>query len=167
MKRFSIFFIAILCLFACQDTASNTTEGNEKTPEALNFDLMANTLMERADIQPGEKVLLVGKPGRFDTLVPILRQKITEREGIDLGVISVSETQPASWTTDYTKGAEGMTREEMVEYFSDMDLGIMLPGPAATDEVYAAIQDVLRKISGEPFIFIGRGLIRLIINYWI
>ena len=48
-----------------------------------------------------------------------------------------------------------MTDEELTNYFSDVDLGIMLPGATPADKEYSAMQNVLKKISEELYIFIG------------
>ena len=39
-----------------------------------------------------------------------------------------------------------MTIDELTNYFSNIDLGIMLPGATPQDKEYSAMQNVLKKI---------------------
>jgi len=97
--------------------------------------------------------VLVGQPGRFDPLIRILRAKVVEAGCEDLGVLSTGSVQPEEWSTGFVEGARGLKRQALSDYFEPVDLGVMLPGATPADEVYAAIQDVLRKGKGRTIHF--------------
>lgn len=114
---------------------------------------MAGLLLERADLQPGERVLLVGVPGRFSPLVSRLREGVRASSAEDLGAWAVNGDPPDAWSTGFTRGLEGLEGAELVEALSDVDLGVMLPGAEATHPVYAALQEVLRSGRGRTVHF--------------
>lgn len=113
---------------------------------------IASTLMERIDLQAGERVLIMAAPGDFDTLINLLTTRVTEAGGEFLGVLSVSGQQPADWSTDYTRSVPGDV-SAMTEYFANVDLGIMMPGALATHDPYIALQEVLRSGTGRTIHF--------------
>jgi len=111
----------------------------------LNFKAITDLLLERMDLQEGEKVLLVGSPGRFDLLIEALSNRIINSGADYLGAISITSDQPDGWTTDFVKGADGMEDEALKEYLKQVDMGIMLPGATPSDRVYGLIQDNLNE----------------------
>lgn len=163
-------FASLLTLTSCghQDTATKTemTEPTVSTPNTFTFNwtAIADKLMERMDVQPGEKVMMVARPGEFDPLIPLLRQRIKTAGATDLGVFSVTGQSPEGWQTGFTRQAESMDRQALVSYFDEVDLGIMLPGPTPTDAAYGAMQDVLRKNKGRTVHFHWAGAYDLQLN---
>ena len=137
----------ILALPSCTPASSgdeNTTEAQD-TIAGFTFawQAMADKILERAALQQGERVLLVGKPGLFDPLITLIRSGVRGAGAEDLGAISVTASQPAEWATAYTQGAEGKNQRQLEEYFSTIDLGIMMPGAQPPDLAYRSIQNVL------------------------
>jgi len=122
-------------------------------PSALDFEAIANRMTERMRLQQNEKVIFVGQPGRFDPLIRILRRKVAEEGGKDLGVVSTGPVQPVEWSTRFTEGARGLQRGALADYLRAVDLGVMLPGATPADDVYAAIQDVLKQGKGRTIHF--------------
>ena len=144
-KRISFCFF-ILLLSSCQSPAPETDQANTEDTEVsftFNWEAMADKLLERMNLQAGERVMMVGKPGVFDPLVPLLRERIAAAQAEDLGVFSVTDTAPEGWGSAFVEGSRDMNREQMMTHFQDVDLGIMLPGPIPSDLSYAAMKDVL------------------------
>ncbi|MEM7039020.1 MAG: hypothetical protein AAF570_18715, partial [Bacteroidota bacterium] len=158
MNRITSF--AIICCFAfssCQQSGSETPTTESAPSFSFDFEAIANQIAMQMALQEGERVFLLAKPGTFDPLISVLREKIAATGATDLGIISVDSIAPASWSTEFTKGAEGLDRPELIEYFDDVDLGIMMPGATAYDLAYAAMQDVLRRDKGRTVHFHWEG----------
>ena len=128
----------------------------------LDLNAIADLVVERLDLQPGEKVLLVGRVGGdFDSLVSLLRSRIESAGAEDLGAISATGTAPRDWRSEFTTGAAGKDRAQLVEYFSDVDVAVMLPGAAPVDPAYGAMQDVLHGGRGRTVHFHWSGAYEL------
>ena len=115
---------------------------------------MAEKLVERLAPLPGEKILLVARPGLFDELIPHLRYAIMEAEAIDLGVVDVIE-EPVSEMWDQTVLRRGYQEAQATyrELLREVDGAIMLPGARPDHPVYAALQDLLREGRGRTIHF--------------
>lgn len=134
--------------------------GAEPPPEtrsasSIDFETVADVLVERLALQPGERVLLVGLPGRFDPLVPLLRKAVVAAGAEDLGAWSVGGTAGDGWGTAFTDEiARVVDRPAALrELLAGVDAGVMLPGAAPGQAVYAALQDVLRSGRGRTVHF--------------
>jgi len=113
---------------------------------ALDWPRIAETMIGRMQLQRGERVLLVGRPNRFEPLVAALRAAVTAAGGVDLGALSVERgapfpgdsTQFLRWAATATDraGLAALMRE-------NVDVAVMLP-EAQAGEAYLAMQDVLR-----------------------
>ena len=90
--------------------------------EPLDWEAIADRLVAQIDPQPGERVLLVALPGRFDALVPILRRKLGATGAVDLGAIATQSPQPASWKTEFTSSLRGRGEQELVAALADVDV---------------------------------------------
>lgn len=117
----------------------NTIAGQTRLP----WDAVAARLVERMAVSPGERVLLVAMPGDFSPLVPVLRRHVARAGGHDLGAIAVDGSHPAGWETPFGREAEGLTVQELVEYFLEVDVAVMLPGAGTQHAPYAAMQSLL------------------------
>ncbi len=139
--------VAVMTLFLLTVVFSCQKKSKEPTIRrsfSLNMEAISTKLMERSHLQPGERVLLMGKPGEFDSLIVLLSQKIKKAGAVYFGTISVDSTSwPEGWKTDFTRSTEGKTKEELGKLFHGVDLGIMLPGATPADVPYKALQDVL------------------------
>ncbi|MDX1479107.1 MAG: aminopeptidase [Saprospiraceae bacterium] len=140
--------LGIMMSVSCSPSQPKTAPESEEPlviPAGFTFqwEAMASKILERAALQTGEKVLLVGSPGQFDPLISLIRNGVKAAGAEDLGAISVTQTQPPEWATSYTNGAEGKNQRELEEYFSTIDLGIMMPGAQPSDLAYRSIQNVL------------------------
>ncbi len=121
----------------------------------LPWDAVATKLVERMAISPGERVLLVAMPGDFSPLVPVLRRHVARAGGHDLGAIAVDGSHPAGWETPFGRDFEGLTVQEMVDYFFEVDVAVMLPGTGTQHAPYAAMQ-----------VLLGTGRARTIHFHW-
>ena len=148
------FWILISCQPGGKDINSETAPGTS-IANAFEYDwpAIADKLMERMDVQSGERVMMVAKSGDFDPLISLLREKLLAVGAEDLGIFSVENNGPDSWKSEFVNGSDGMTREELSRYFEQIDLGIMMPGAVPTDLPYAAMQDVLNSNRGRTVHF--------------
>src|SRR5690242_7145818 len=113
-------FIILTLLLACQkkEASTETVITEDTTVFRLDFDAMSTMLMRRINIEPGEKILIVASPGRFDAMIPLLKEKIQTSRGEYLGTISVdSANWPQEWRTTFVDGTANMSVDAMAEYF--------------------------------------------------
>lgn len=133
--------------------------GEKKAPVdtpagSLDFKAIADLIVSRSNLQPGEQVLVVARPGRFDSLVAVLEQAVAKTGANYLGAISTdSLNQPEAWTTDFIRAAVHKSPTDLMAQFGEVDLGIMLPGAVPTDKPYAAMQEVLNLGHGRTIHF--------------
>lgn len=120
----------------------------------MEWEALAAHLVERLDLQPGERFLAVAHPGLFDELIPYLRYEVMKAGGVDLGVIDVlAEPVPAAWSENVLREGGQAARDTLAEMLQDVDASIMLPGANPAHPVYVAIQDVLRARHGRTIHF--------------
>ncbi len=124
----------------------------------LDFEAISAMLIGRMDLQPGERVLLVGQPGsRWDAIVPLLRERVAAAGAVDLGAVDVTgEVLPGTGPSEFA-AALGTAPEGWVEPLATVDVAVKLPGavpsPELPADVYRALQDVLRGGSGRTVHF--------------
>jgi len=151
-KRAPVVALAITpMLFACGRGEPPPSAG--PGPEALDHASLAEALLERLDLQPGERILLVGVPGRFDPLVDGLRAGARAAGAEDLGAYAVEGTSPEAWNTPFTQGLAAADPQDMPELLADVDVAVMMPGATTTHAAYAAMQNVLRGGRGRTVHF--------------
>jgi hypothetical protein len=114
---------------------------------------VAQAVVARMALVPGERVLLVGLPGAADSLVTALRAALRGAGTTDLGAAPVRGEWPASWGTDFTSRLRGARSQALQALLDDVDVAIMLPGAAPSDTLYAALQDRLRGGRGRTVHF--------------
>ena len=112
----------------------------------MDWDAMAEQLVTQLAPAPGEKILLVARPGQFDELIPPLRYALMRAGAIDLGVIDViEEPYPTGWDGELLARNNAAARALYREMLRDFDGAIMLPGARPDHAVYAALQDLLHE----------------------
>jgi leucyl aminopeptidase (aminopeptidase T) len=116
-------------------------------------DAAARKIVERMALVRGERVLLVGVPSMSAPLVPALRQAVRAAGGVDLGAVAEREPQPADWSTDFTRELARRSGRATSEYLQSVDVAVMMPGAAATDPIYQAMQSVLEGGRGRTVHF--------------
>lgn len=137
--------------------------------EVLDFEALSATLLARMNLEPGERVLLVGEGGsRWDAVVPLLRAGVRAAGAVDLGAVDVRGAvlgtgEPAAGADPAGRGpAEfaaslGTAPEGWMEPLATVDVAVKLPGAAADptldNDIYRALQDVLREGRGRTVHF--------------
>ncbi len=148
-----LFLLILIFLSACTNS-SQQNETPESNPEQLlKFDELADLIMQRMDLQEGERAFLVAQPGRFDPLIDALAEKITSSSAQYLGTISITEEQPEEWTTDFVAAFADMDDEQLKEHLKQVDIGLMMPGATPADIVYYLIQQNLDEGIGRTIHF--------------
>jgi hypothetical protein len=143
-----------LLLLSMLTVLASCKQPKELSTFTYNWDALADQIIKQADLQPGERILLIAQPGTFDLLIPLLKARIMAAQSEFLGAMSTdSISQPVDWQTEFTKGAIGKNPNELSNYFEEVDLGIMLPGAAPIHVPYAALQEVLRRGKGRTIHF--------------
>lgn len=137
-------------LFAC---GPNEAPPADADPVALDHAALAEALLHRLDLQPGERILVVGTPGGFDPIIEDLRAGARAAGAEDLGAHAVEGVQPDAWRTAFTEALAGAAAEDLPALLADVDVGVMMPGATTTHAVYAAMQQVLRSGSGRTVHF--------------
>lgn len=124
---------------------------------SFDWDGLAETIVRRLDLQPGEKVLLLTHPGRFDALAPRLRYRIADAGGVDLGNMGVLPAPvPDSWDLEVLRLRLPASRAALREMLRSVDAVVKLPG-SQTGAAYLAAQDVLREDRGRTVHFHWEG----------
>lgn len=144
----------ILALLLVSTILWDSTAGSAQ--QVTDTATIANVLVTRMQLQPGERVLLVAIPGRSDALLPALRQRIVAAGATELGVLSAFGDADPSWVSRFTGDAPG-ERAALATYLTSVDLAVMMPGVTAQAPVYAAMQDVLRSGQGRTIHFHWEG----------
>ncbi len=119
----------------------------------IDWEAVAETITQRMSLQSGERVLLLGRAGQFDDLVPSLRAAVQAAGAVDLGALSVSSERFAGSVSPFLTLAETGDRAALKELFRDVDIAVMLPGAALSDPAYAAMQDLLGEGHGRTIHF--------------
>ena len=120
----------------------------------MDWEAMAEQLVKQLAPEPGEKILLVARPGQFDALIPPLRYALMRAGAVDLGVIDViEEPYPTDWDGELLARNNDAARAVYREMLRDFDGAIMLPGARPDHAVYAALQDLLHEGIGRTIHF--------------
>lgn len=154
-----IFFFMVFTLTSCRQKQEK--EVNVNNPSMPYWSAIAKQIVRQAQLQREEKVLLVAEPGRFDPLVPLLKEQILNAGAIYLGAVSITGQQPEPWRTEFTAAVAVRSKDQLRDFLRTVDLGIMLPGATPADKVYAALQEVLKGGSGRTIHFHWAGAYRL------
>lgn len=154
LPRFTWLLILVAGLSCSRSRDGDTSSPpSPSRPFQIDFKALSTVIIERAQLQPGERVLLVARTGDFDSMVYHLADRITSAQAVYLGAIDVDGRSNLSWQTEFTKSVEGKSRAEMATHFQNVDLAIMLPGADTTHAPYAAMQDVLWQEKGRTIHF--------------
>ena len=133
-------------------------EGGGGGGGGIDWGAVAGTLTQRMSLQDGERVLLLGRAGQFDDLVPSLRAAVEAAGAVYLGALSVSSERFAGSESPFLRQAETRDRAVLKELFRDVDIAVMLPGAARPDPAYAAMQDLLGEGQGRTIHFHWSGV---------
>lgn len=149
-------FVGLLAAGACAPEPAEVAEA--ETEGVLDFPAIAAAMLDRAALQPGERVLLLGQPGtRWDAVLPLLSAGIQEAGAAYLGAVDIfGAPLPGAESAEFATGL-GLDPEGWGRVLAGVDLAIKLPGaipsPAVDYDVYRALQDVLRGDRGRTVHF--------------
>ena len=150
----SVLVATLLIMESCQKKETQLESSAGTTMFRLDWEAMTTVLMQRMNIESGEKVLVVASPGRFDEMIPLIREKILAAKGNYLGAISVDTVNwPQDWRTDFVNGTKNMSVDAMADYMKGVDIAIMMPGANVSHDPYLAMQKVLQLGSGRTVHF--------------
>ena len=120
----------------------------------MDWEALAERLVTQLAPAPGERILLVARPGQFEELIPPLRYALTRAGAIDLGVVDViAEPHPVDWDGALLARSRDAARAVYRDMLRGVDGAIMLPGARPDHAVYAALQDLLRAGRGRTIHF--------------
>ncbi len=119
-----------------------------QTNSDLDWQAMAAKIIERLAPEPGEKILILSTPGRFQALVPPLRRAVVERGAVDLGNLQTPALADNAGFDQTSTALKTLMRTA--------DAVLKLPG-AEFGPAYRASQDVLREGRGRTVHFHWEG----------
>lgn len=120
----------------------------------MDWERIAQKIVERLAFEPGEKLLIVAHPGLFEELIPQLRYQAMKAGAIDLGVTDVMTSPvPSSWSETVLDEGGKRARPAIAKMLEGVDAAIMMPGATPAQPVYAAMQDRLRAGHGRTVHF--------------
>jgi len=120
----------------------------------MDWEAMAERLVAQLAPEPGERILLLARPGIFDEIVPHVRYALMEAGAVDLGVVDVIEEPfPEGWDAEVLRRGYANARSAYKEMFRDVDGAIMMPGARPGQPAYAALQDWLNEGVGRTIHF--------------
>ncbi len=142
-------------------TAGDASGKTTAAAQGPDVRIIAAQILARTDLQEGERVLLVVRPGRFDGLDSALREGVRAAGATDLGAILASGTATVGTWSEFAESLVRLSRAQLVEALADVDLAVMLPDATPADLVYAAMQDVLWRGRGRTIHFHWSGAYEL------
>jgi hypothetical protein len=120
----------------------------------MEWEAMAERLVAQLAPEPGERILLLARPGIFDEIVPHVRYALMEAGAVDLGVVDVIEEPfPEGWDAEVLRRGYADARSAYKEMFRDVDGAIMMPGARPGQPAYGALQDWLNEGVGRTIHF--------------
>lgn len=150
MKRVAPVAVAALVLSASLGIGSALAQPRL----TMQWEAMAERIVTQLAPEPGERILLVARPGQFDALIPPLRYALLRAGAVDLGVIDVLEEPiPEDWDGDLLARGAAASRAAYREMLRGFDGAVMLPGTRPDHAVYAALQDLLHEGVGRTVHF--------------
>lgn len=150
MKK--VFSALIALIFAISFSCRQSPES--KSSLSLDWQALTKMILKRSDLKTGERVILVAKPGDFDPLIEWLSKEIPKTGALYLGAVSVDSLNwPSYWKTKYIDTIMSGPEDQRWQLLNRIDLGIMLPGAAPSDDAYATLQDALRQGVGRTIHF--------------
>jgi len=117
--------------------------------QSMQWRALAERIVDQLQLEPGEKVISLSRPGMFDPLIPHLRYAVIKAGGVDLGVIdTLDEPFPEDWDEVTLRAGFKTSRDAYVEMLRDVDAAIMLPGANPVQPAYSAMQMLLFNAGG-------------------
>jgi hypothetical protein len=120
----------------------------------LDWPALAAEVVDRLDLQPGERFLAIAMPGSEEAFVAPLRYAVAEAGAVDLGVIDVlAEPWPEHWEAESVQRSNDAARGDLRGWMDTVDAAVALPFATPLHPAYAAYQDRLRDGEGRMIHF--------------
>lgn len=146
--------LQVFLLTALAVSTSSTFAQAPPLELTLDWKAIGEQIVERLDLQPGEKVVALAHPGTFREVIPHFRYAVMKSGAIDLGIVDALEQPiPSDWDLSLLTPALWSAREAYRDMFREVDASVMLPGAIPTQPAYAAIQDLLQEGRGRTIHF--------------
>ncbi len=146
--------LQVFLLTALAFSTSSTLAQAPPPGLTLDWKAIAEQIVQRLDLQPGEKVVALAHPGTFREVIPHFRYAVMKTGAVDLGIVDALEQPvPSDWDLSMLSPALRSAREAYRDMFRDVDASVMLPGAVPGQPAYAAIQDLLREGRGRTIHF--------------
>jgi hypothetical protein len=130
-----------------------------QAPGDLRWDDLAASIVERMELAAGEKVLVLGVPGRFEGIVAPLERAIRDAGGQYLGALPTSLHGAPTAGSDFLERLQQRKVAVLQEAFREVDIAVILPGAGGPE--YTAVQEVLREGRGRAIHFHWAGAMDL------
>lgn len=138
-----------LMLGSCSDAPQLDVNQTDSIFDAQWWNPMVTLVVERLELEPGERVFAVGRPGLHDELPGLFATAVEAAGGTYVGTLSAEGPYGSIGDTTFTESTRGADQAELRELLRDVPVGIMLPGPTPADPPYAAMQDLLWEQLGQ------------------
>ena len=116
---------------------------------SMDWEGLANAIARRLALEPGEEVVIVAHPRRFEEMIPHLRYAVMQAGGVDLGVIMVpAHPYPENWDPELVQQGFDAAETSYIAMLEDAEVGIMMPGANPVHAVYGVFQSLLRDKAG-------------------
>ncbi|MBT4739590.1 MAG: aminopeptidase [Rhodospirillaceae bacterium] len=115
----------------------------------MDWQALAQRIVDQLQLEPGEKVLSVAQPGMFEEFVPYFRYAVMQAGATDMGVIDVLDPPyPIDWDEGVIRDGFAKSRDAYVKMLEDIDAAVMMPGANPTLPAYKALQILLQEKAG-------------------
>ena len=115
----------------------------------MQWEALAQRIVDQLALEPGEKVISVAQPGMFDAFIPHFRYAVMRAGGVDLGVIDVLDNPyPVEWDADTLRQGFAAATEAYVAMLEDVDVALKMPGANPAHPAYKAMQILLQEKAG-------------------
>jgi hypothetical protein len=144
------FALQVAALLALPGKGFAQASGTPRLPQrTMAWEALAARIVAQLALEPGERVLVLAKPGVFTDIVAPLRYAVMQAGGVDLGVLEVLEDPyPAEWDAALLGRGFAAATETYQRLLKDVDATVLLPGTNPVHPAYSALQALLFKAGG-------------------
>ena len=138
--------VSLLLLLVTYSAANAQSSLPQRT---MDWQALAQRIVDQLQLEPGEKVLSVAQPGMFEEFVPHFRYAVMQAGATDMGVIDVLDPPyPIDWDESVIRDGFAKSRDAYVKMLEDIDAAVMMPGANPTLPAYKALQILLQEKAG-------------------
>lgn len=144
------FALGAAATLGCPGVVLAQASGSPRLPQrTMAWEALANRIVAQLALEPGERVLVLAKPGVFTDIVAPLRYAVMQAGGTDLGVLEVlADPYPAEWDAALLGRGFAAATGEYQRLLRDVDATVLLPGTNPVHPAYSALQALLFRDGG-------------------